>query len=107
MKREEMERLLPRVFRRTLRPASPLPALLEVMETRHEPSEEALRRLDAALDPRRTPDAFVPLLARWLDLDQLFEQRPAAGGPSAAAPVTTGLGRLRELVAAAAHLSQW
>ena len=107
MKREEIERLLPRVFRRTLRPGSPLLALLEVMEALHEPSEAALRRLDAALDPRRAPDAFVPLLARWLDLDRLFEQRPAGEGPPAAAPVTTGLGRLRELVAAAARLSQW
>jgi phage tail-like protein len=107
MKREEIERLLPRVFRRTLRPGGPLFALLEVMEAMHEPSEAALRQLDAALDPRRAPDAFVPFLARWLDLDRLFERRPAARGPRAAAPLTTGLGRLRELVAAAARLSQW
>jgi phage tail-like protein len=73
----------------------------------HEPSEAALRRLDAVLDPRRTPDAFVPLLARWLDLDRLFEQRHAEGGSLPAAPVTTGLGRLRELVAGAARLSHW
>jgi phage tail-like protein len=107
MKREEIERLLPRVFRRTVRPGGPLLALLEVMEALHEPSEAALRRLDAALDPRRAPDAFVPFLAHWLDLDRLFEQRPAQGGAPATAPITTGLGRLREVVAAAARLSQW
>jgi phage tail-like protein len=108
MKQREIEDLLPWVFRRTVQTGSPLAALLQVMVGMHEPSEGVLERLDVALDPRRTGDAFVPYLARWVDLERLLEDESGrvelvAGRP----PLATGLGYLRELVAAAAHLSQW
>jgi phage tail-like protein len=107
MKRTEIERLLPGVFQRTLRPGNPLSAILDVMEGLHAPSEGQLESLDAVFDPRRTPDKFVSFLARWLDLERLFD-KPARGQPQTSAlPIPTGLGRLRELTAAAAHLSQW
>ena len=64
MKRTEIEGLFPAIFQRTLRPATPLYALLEVMEGLHTPSEEALENLDAAFDPHRTPEAFVAVLAQ-------------------------------------------
>jgi phage tail-like protein len=92
MKSAEILRLLPGVFQRTARPSCPLAALLGVMEALHAPSEEVLRNLDALFDPRRAPDRFVPFLASWVDLDL---------------PVTTGLGRLRELTAAGVELSRW
>jgi len=92
MKSAEILRLLPGVFQRTARPGSPLAALLSVMEVLHAPSEQVLENLDALFDPRRAPDRFVPFLARWVDLDL---------------PVTTGLGRLRELAAAGVELSRW
>jgi phage tail-like protein len=109
MKRKEIERLLPAVFQRTLREGNPLVALLEVMEALHEPSEAELERLDATLDPRRTSEEFVPFLARWVDLEWLLDKPPGrrAASSSLRNPITTGPGRLRELVAAAAHLSQW
>jgi phage tail-like protein len=108
MKQNVIERLLPFVFQRTVSPGSPIAAVLAVMEALHEPSEAALQRLDSTLDPRRAPDAFVPFLARWVDLEPLF------GWPAQEhsieherEPITTGLGRLRELVATAAQLSRW
>jgi phage tail-like protein len=108
MKRREIEDLIPWVFRRTLRPGAPLAALLDVMEALHAPSERVLEEIDVALDPRRTGDAFVPFLARWVDLERLLEDESGRIEASAGRPVLpTGLGWLRELVAAAAGLSQW
>lgn len=106
MKRSEIEPLLPGVFQRTVHPGNPLFALLEVMEALHAPSEQILAELDAYFDPYRTPDRFVPLLARWVDLDRLLVD-PPEGRPPAAPLFPSGLGRLRELVMAAAFLSGW
>ena len=109
MKRPEIERLLPQVFQRTLRPGNPLVAFLEIMEVLHEPSEDILQQLDAVFDPRRTRDEFVPFLARWVDLQPLFQKRADEQQPGSPAPLpfTPGLGRLRELVATATYLSRW
>ena len=108
MKRADIERLLPGVFQRTLHPGNPLVALLEVMEALQQPAEAALARLDATLDPRRSSDEFVPFLARWLDLERLFEEPPVGKvGPASSRPISTGLGRLREVIASAAYLAQW
>ncbi|HXJ93706.1 MAG TPA: hypothetical protein VMT20_12710 [Terriglobia bacterium] len=109
MKQSEIEHLLPGVFQRTLRQGNPLSALLDVMEALQAPSEAKLRTLEANFDPRRAPDGFVPFLARWVDLDRLFDKAVEAVRPGGTAPrlLPTSLGRLRELVATAAHLSQW
>jgi phage tail-like protein len=107
MKRIEIQRLLPGVFQQTARPRSPLVALLDAMEELHAPAEEILATLDTIFDPRRTRDEFVPYLSGWVDLDWLLE--PAAKVNFAdqnAEPISSGLGRLRELVATAARLSQ-
>jgi phage tail-like protein len=106
MKRSEIERLLPTVIRRTIRQNNPLPAILEVMSALHEPSEALLAGLDGIFNPFRTPDAFVPFLARWLDLERIFDGAcaPASDGRS---PISTGLGCLRALTASASYLSQW
>jgi phage tail-like protein len=106
MKRNEIERLLPTVIRRTMRRDNPLPAILEVMSVLHEPSERLLTGLDGVFNPFRTPDSFVPFLARWLDLDRIFDgtYSPASKGRS---PISTGLDCLRALTAAASYLSQW
>ncbi len=112
MKRNEIEQLLPEVFRRTVRAGNPLFALLEVMETLHAPSEEVLAELDRYFDPYRTPDHFVPYLARWVDLHRFLSELPAPEtegetGAASAVPFASGLGRLRELISAAAYLSKW
>jgi phage tail-like protein len=103
------ELLLPEVFRRTLREGGPLRAILDEMEEFHLPSSRILDHLDAYLDPYRTPAPFVAYLARWLDLERLFDD-PADDyevQEDGRNPISSGLGRLRELVASAAYLSQW
>ena len=108
MKSAEIARLLPEVFRAGLGQRSVLSSLLDVMAQQHAPSERVLDQLDAYIDPRRTEDRFVPMLARWVDLGRLFNR--SADDPSAGPgrdAISTGTGRLRELIARAAYLSQW
>ncbi len=109
MKRNEIKQLLPAVFQRTVHEGNPLAALLEVMEQLHAPSEAVLEHLDAIFDPRRTTNEFVTFLAYWVDLDRLFDQAPGGKWQIAFSrhPMTSGFGRLRELIASAAYLSQW
>lgn len=106
MKRSEIEQLLPVVFQRTLRPGNALTAILDVMEAQHAPSEEILQSLDTFFHPHRTPDHFVPYLASWVDLERMFSDSPRETD-AAVPPFSAGIGRLRELVAAAAFLSKW
>jgi phage tail-like protein len=106
--RAEISRLLPLVLHRTLEPGSPLDAVLAVMEALHAPSEQILEDIDSIFDPIRTRPEFVPLLARWVDLAWTFDRQmldPKVEGEKG--PLSTGLGRLRELVSAAPHLAQW
>ncbi len=107
MKRTDIERLLPGVFQRTAQEGTPLFALLEAMEALQAPDENVLDQLEAFFDPYRAPDAFVPFLATWVDLGWLLgeEAGDLAGGTSP--PLASGLGRLRELVAAAVPLARW
>ncbi len=107
MKTSEIEQLLPGIFQRTLQPGRPLAALLELMESLHAPAEGVLDRLDEAFDPRRAADRFVPMLARWTNLERLFEQRLRGKEVAPHQVMPTGLGRLRELIAGASYLSQW
>ncbi|HDP88378.1 MAG TPA: hypothetical protein ENN42_00215 [Thioalkalivibrio sp.] len=109
MNSSTIESLLPEVFRRTLHPGGVLPALLEVMESLHGPSEEVLRDVDRYFDPYRTPDAMVPVLASWVDLDRFFPEyaRESEGDLGETQTLSTGVGHLRELIAAAIELSQW
>jgi hypothetical protein len=111
-----MANLLPGVFQRTLRPESPLAAVLEAMAALHAPAERAIVAFPDRLDPRRTPHRFVPVLARWVDLDRLFADRARGNSVGADVEPTAasiarlwppGLGRLRELIANAAELSRW
>jgi len=108
MQVEKIRQLLPSIFRRTLREGSPLLAALKVMEGLHEPSERILASLDEVFDPRRTRLGFLPFLAYWVDLHHvLIDQR----GDERAYPTRLwsriDSGRLRELIANAAYLSQW
>ena len=103
MRRGEIERLLPAVFQRTVRDGEILAALLDVMESLHAPSEEALNHIERFFDPRRAPDAFIPTLARWMDLDRIL----VGEGGNGVDPLPTGVGCLRELIATAAELIRW
>ncbi len=110
MKRNEIAQLFPAVFQRTLKEGNPLTALLEVMEVLQAPSEDVLKQLDSFFDPRRTTDEFVPYLAYWSDLTRLFDETLNPKEDQFAfsrSSIASGLGRLRELIAGAAYLSQW
>lgn len=107
MKRTEIESLLPEVVQRTVCPGGPLLTLLEVMEALHAPSEAVLAKLETYFHPYCTPDEFVPYLARWVDLERLVPGTPGGGDGASEPTFPSGLGRLRELVAAAAFLSSW
>jgi phage tail-like protein len=106
--------LLPGAFQRALprggtagsAPSSPLAAYLAVMDRLHEGPETQLAAIDAICDPHRTPDSFVPFLARWLDLDRLFTPERAGSPRGAEAPLSSGLGHLRQLTAVTAQLSK-
>jgi phage tail-like protein len=104
MRRPQIDQLLPSTYQRTAEPGSVLGALLDVMEHLHAPDEVVLDAVDEYLDPWRCPDAFVPFLARWVDLDWLLPADAPAERPVAFAP---GYGRLRTLVAHGAQLAQW
>ena len=107
MQRPEIERLLPEVFRAALSDSPPLAAVLDVMASLHRPDEAVLDGLDGYFDPSRTDDRFVPLLARWVDLERLFVQSATGRADSVERePISTGHGRLRELISRAAFLSQ-
>ena len=109
MKRAEIEHLLPAVFRRAV-PQAPglLRGLLDAMETLHAHPDSVLGSLETFFDPRRAPDAFVPFLASWVDLDRFFDRsfglHPQDEGLE---PFSAGLGHLRELTGRAAYLSRW
>ena len=104
----EINQLLPEILQRTVRPGSPLAALMDNMQALHVKDEEILAQLDAVFDPRRSRDDFVPLLAQWLDLGFLLER--TAGEKlhaRSSETISAGLGRLRELIANGAELSHW
>ena len=105
MKPKQIKKLLPYVYQRTATPGSPLSALIEVMQDLHAPIEATLSQLDSMFDPRRTVDAFVPFLAGWVDLGVLLDVSRTRR--TSAVTLSTGLGRLRELIASAARLSEW
>ena len=103
---QAIESLLPAVFQRTAVPGSPLAALLDVMSALHEPDERVLGDFPDYLSAYRTPDAFVPYLAGWVDLERLLTDHPADYAKSRP-PFPAGTGRLRELVAQAAVHAAW
>jgi phage tail-like protein len=106
VKQTQIKKLLPWVYQRTAQAGNPLAALLEVMQDMHAPVEATLGHLDSMFDPRRTADGFVPYIAGWVDLGVLIDVS-RGGGLTASATFPTGLGRLRELIASAAALSEW
>lgn len=104
MRRDEIARLLPEVFQRTLEPGSPLAAWLGVMEELHAPAEAVLAQLESHFDPRQTPERLLPMLAAWVDLTRFM--RTPTTAPDASDLISSGTGHLRELIAAALALSQ-
>ncbi len=97
MDAERLLLLLPEVYQRAAGPGTPLSATLDVMAALHEPVEQVVADFPAVVDPWRTPDRFVPYLARWVGLEGWLDDDGEFG---------TGVGRLRVVVAAAADLQR-
>jgi len=105
MRQAEIARLLPEVFQRTLEPGAALSAWLAVMEDLHAPSEAVLATLETHFDPWQAAERLLPMLADWVDLTRFMGHTAVADGGSQDL-ISTGNGRLRELIASALALSQ-
>jgi phage tail-like protein len=103
MRSSDIALLLPEVYRRTIAADEPLALLLDVMERMHAPVEALLVELDAYWRPDRTPDAFLPFLALWLDLEGVFGEARGSGPPPAPR-FASGSGRLRDVLVHAPEL---
>lgn len=106
MKQNDIAKLLPAIFQQTVQPATPLAALLNVMEALPSVDEAVLNQLEGFFNPYRTPDSFVPFLASWVDMEWLFVEK-AEEFTALTPSLPSGMGRLRELVASATFLAQW
>jgi len=110
VKQEAIVERLPDVFKQAAASKdkqNPLAALLGVMEVLHARDEEILSGFGRYVDPRRTPDEFVPYLAAWVDYGWLLLDPPDNPYTDVIRPFAGGLGRLRELIASAASESKW
>lgn len=106
MHSENIARLLPGVFQRTLltdlhSAQSPLAALLTLMEALHQPPEAILAGLERYFDAYSAPEVWVYYLAGWLDLDPLFVESSLRTDYRFA----PGIGHLRTLLLAAIDLA--
>ncbi len=110
MKREAIVERLPDIFKQAVTAEgarNPLAALIGVMEELHARDEDILAGFGRYVDPHRTPDEFVPYLAAWVDYAWLLLDPPDNPYADVERPFSSGLGRLRELVASAAVESKW
>ncbi len=109
MKASDINQLLPNVFQQAARGNPLLQSIYDVMEAMHAPSEQALEELDATLNPYRTRDEFIAMLAQWVDVDWVFDGGTIAQQCNTVSSelIPPGLGRVRELIASAANLSKW
>ncbi len=92
MRQQDIERLLPAVYRAAAQPGSVLAALLDVMEGMHAPIERRLAAVDDLFAAYRTPEAFLPFLLRCVAMDHIGRSLPP--------------GRQRDLIARAGELAR-
>jgi len=98
-------RFLPEVYRAALLPGSPTLALCGLMAHYMSPVEEQLERLERTFAAYQTKDEFVPYLAGWVDMLAVLTASAERDGKSFET-LSSGHGRLRELVAISAELSR-
>jgi phage tail-like protein len=96
VKSDEIAGLLPAVFRTVLQNDATLQTILDTMAAMLDPVEVRLAGLDEIFDAIRTDDAFLPMLAQWVDLSWLLSGDNLSVDP----------GRLRMLIEESHTLSQ-
>ena len=121
MKHTEIKKLLPSVMQRSMtnnslldgadgnQGGSVLNTFVEVMEKMHTPTEDLLDDLHNIFNPRQVPERFLPMLAHWTNLINLFQPDKAGSEPSfwKERTLPTEPGHLRELIAMSVEISQW
>ena len=121
MKHTEIKKLLPSVMQRSMannvlhdaiggnKGSSVLNTFIEVMEKMHRPTENLLDNLHDVFNPRQVPERFLPMLAHWTNLINLFQPDKAGSEPSfwKERTLPTEPGYLRELIAMSVEISQW
>ncbi len=121
MKHTEIKKLLPSVMQRSMtnnslpngidgnKGSSVLNTFIELMEKMHTPTEDLLDNLHNVFNPRQVPERFLPMLAHWTNLINLFQPDKAGSEPSfwKERTLPTEPGYLRELIAMSVEISQW
>lgn len=94
--------VLPEVFQVATRTSPALAALLVAADDMQRPIRNLLDSVEHVIDPLCTPQALVPYLSTWVDLDWL-----TLAGTDASAPPGDGIAlhRQRDLIAISAELS--
>lgn len=116
MKLDQIAELLPDIFQRAVEtpltgmeststagetPLTLLKIFLALMEWFHHDIEVTLANFSEYLDPDHAPDAFIPFLAHWVNLGDLWED----GLDSLDDQERTA--RMRNLILKAVHLAHW
>lgn len=99
MDSEQIGRLLPELYSQARGPGTALAALLDAMVELLSPVEEAVGELPTTISPRRAPERFLPLLARWTGVDEMLASSKGRSGHLLEHLLRHQPGRLRELVA--------
>jgi phage tail-like protein len=109
MKQAEIQKLLPEVIQRTISESgvNPFSILLSVMEDLNDPVEKKLEKIETYFNPYLTNNAFVLMLAEWLDLGYLWAGTTWQPGADLEDLFPPGVGQLRELVQVARSLYAW
>lgn len=102
MRQADILSLLPRVIQRSVQPSDPLDALLATMEGLHASTEQTIVGANTLTRPWQAPEALLPYLASWLDLDAVLS--PDARGVW---QLPTGEAQLRTLLDAAVDIARW
>lgn len=94
--------VLPEVFQVATRTSPALAALLVAADDMQRPIRDLLDSVDLVIDPFRAPQALVPYMSTWVDLDWLtLADTDASAPPGDGIP----LHRQRDLIAISAELS--
>lgn len=106
MRAEEIARLLPAVYQRSLPQSPVLQALLDVMADLHERTEAQLSAVEDLFHPYRCPEYLVPFLGRWVSADHLGAQRDLVARGAALAQTRGTRNGLQEALRLATGVSE-
>lgn len=104
MARPKLLSALPEVFQTSAAGSPALQAVLSAADAMLAPVSTVLDQIDIVADPYRAPDHVAAALAWWVDLGWLTAPEPGRG-QRLRSTLPTGMGPLRDLIAASAELA--